>query len=135
MQRRRRQGTLGFDYGRFAERFRGSEEYVKAGRRFYLPYFAACRNVLDIGCGRGEFLEMMRDAGVPARGIDLSEESVALCRHKGLDAENADLFAYLADLPEASLDGIFCSQVVEHLPPERLPEMIRLAASRLTRRA
>ncbi len=45
----------------------------------------------------------------------------------------ADLYAYMADLPEASLDGIFCSQVVEHLPPERLPEMIRLAASRLRR--
>ena len=89
--------------------------------------------MLDIGCGRGEFLEMMRDAGVPAKGIDLSEESVATCRHKGLDAEVADLFVYLENLPEASLDGIFCSQVVEHLPPERLPEMIRLCASRLQR--
>ena len=99
----------------------------------YAPYFAGCRNVLDIGCGRGEFLETMREAGVPARGIDLDEESVATCRHKGLEAEPADLYAYLADLPEASLDGIFCSQVVEHLPPERLPEMVRLSASRLTR--
>ena len=89
--------------------------------------------MLDIGCGRGEFLEMMRAAGVAARGIDLSAESVALCRQKGLDAEVADLFEYLARQPEESLDGIFCSQVVEHLPPERLPEMIRLAASRLAR--
>lgn len=120
-----------FDYGRFAERFRGSEEYVKAGQRFYLAHFTGCRSVLDIGCGRGEFLEMMRDAGIPARGIDLGEESVAICRHKGLDAEVADLYEYLAGLPEASLDGIFCSQVVEHLPPERLPEMIKLCAGRL----
>jgi 2-polyprenyl-3-methyl-5-hydroxy-6-metoxy-1,4-benzoquinol methylase len=124
---------LHFDYGRFAERFRGSEEYVKSGQQFYLPYFSACRNVLDIGCGRGEFLEMMRAAGVPAKGIDLSEESVAICRHKGMEASAADLFDYLAGLPEASLDGIFCSQVVEHLPPGRLPEMIQLCASRLTR--
>ena len=122
-----------FDYGRFAERFRGPEEYVKSGQQFYLPYFQGCRNVLDIGCGRGEFLEMMRDAGIPARGIDLGEESVATCRHKGLDAEAADLYPYLAGLAEASLDGIFCSQVVEHLPPERLPEMIKLCAGRLTR--
>jgi O-antigen chain-terminating methyltransferase len=122
-----------FDYARFAERFRGAEEYVKTGQQFYLPYFAQCQSVLDIGCGRGEFLEMMRGAGVPARGIDLSEESVALCRHKKLDAEIADLFDHLADLPEAALDGIFCSQVVEHLPPERLPEMIKLSASRLSR--
>jgi O-antigen chain-terminating methyltransferase len=125
--------SVGFDYGRFAERFRGPEEYVKAGQQFYLPYFADCRSVLDIGCGRGEFLEMMRSHGIPARGIDLSEESIATCRHKGLEAETADLFAYLADLPEASLDGIFCSQVVEHLPPDRLPEMIKLCSSRLAR--
>jgi 2-polyprenyl-3-methyl-5-hydroxy-6-metoxy-1,4-benzoquinol methylase len=125
--------ALGFDYGRFAERFRGTEEYVKAAQQIYLPHFRACRNVLDIGCGRGEFLEMMQAAGIPAKGIDLDPESVATCRHKTLDAEAADLFVYLENLPEASLDGIFCSQVVEHLPPQRLPEMIRLCASRLQR--
>jgi O-antigen chain-terminating methyltransferase len=122
-----------FDYGRFAERFRGSEEYVKAGQHIYLPYFANCARVLDIGCGRGEFLEMMRAHNIPARGIDLSEESVALCRGKGLQAGVADLYEYLAGQPEGAFDGIFCSQVVEHLPPDRLPEMIRLAASRLSR--
>ena len=122
-----------FDYTRFAERFRGSEEYVKQGQQFYLPYFAGRQHVLDIGCGRGEFLEMLQAAGVSGRGIDLSQESVALCRQKGLDAQVADLFPYLAGLPEGSLDGIFCSQVIEHLPPERLPELIQLAASRLQR--
>jgi O-antigen chain-terminating methyltransferase len=124
---------LPFDYARFAEKFRGPEEYVKAGQEIYVPYFAGRRNVLDIGCGRGEFLEAMRSAGVAAKGIDLSEESVALCHSKGLEAETADLFMYLENLAEASLDGIFCSQVVEHIPPERLPEMIRLCASRLER--
>jgi O-antigen chain-terminating methyltransferase len=125
--------ALLFDYGKFAEKFRGPEEYVKSGQRSYLADFSGRQSVLDIGCGRGEFLETLRDAGVPARGIDLSEESVAMCRAKGLNAEVADLFAYLNDLPEGSLDGIFCSQVVEHLAPERLPEMIRLCASRLSR--
>src|SRR5271157_3922471 len=121
------------DFARFAERFRGSEEYVKAGQRQYLQDLEGCQNVLDIGCGRGEFLELMREASIPAVGIDLSGESVALCRLKGLEAETADLFMYLAGIPEESLDGIFCAQVVEHLPPERLPEMIRLCASRLMR--
>jgi 2-polyprenyl-3-methyl-5-hydroxy-6-metoxy-1,4-benzoquinol methylase len=124
---------LSFDYGRFAERFRGTEEYVKASQAFYGPYFSGKRNVLDLGCGRGEFLELMRELGVPARGIDLSDESVAICRHKNLDAANADLFEHLESLPEQSLDGIFCSQVVEHIPAERLPELVRLAASRLER--
>jgi len=91
---------LPFDYGRFAERFRGSEEYVKSSQQFYLPYFSACRKVLDIGCGRGEFLETMHAAGVPAKGIDLSEESVAICRYKGMEAETADLFDYLDGLPK-----------------------------------
>jgi O-antigen chain-terminating methyltransferase len=127
------QRQVPIDYPKFAERFRGTEEYVQAGQRFYLPYFEGCRNVLDIGCGRGEFLEMMRDASIPARGIDLGAEPVAACRLKGLDAEIADVFPYLAALEEGSLDGIFCAQVVEHLPPERLPELIRLCAERLAR--
>ena len=124
---------LAFDYARFAEAFRGSEERVRTGQRIYVDDFKNCANVLDIGCGRGEFLEVMREAGVPARGIDSSLESIALCREKNLQAEAADLFEYLRGLGEGELDGIFCAQVVEHLPPELLPEMIRLAASRLDR--
>lgn len=125
--------SASFDYARFAERFRGSTEHVKKGQEFYVPYFADRKNVLDLGCGRGEFLELLRDAGASARGIDLSRESVDLCRSKGLAAEAADLFAYLADLPDASLDGIFSAQVVEHLQPERLPDMIRFASQKLRR--
>jgi O-antigen chain-terminating methyltransferase len=123
--------TLPFDYGRFAERFRGSEEYVGSKQAFYLPYFQNRRQVLDIGCGRGEFLELMKTAGVPARGIDLDAESVAICRAKGLEAEAADLFSYLEGLAGGSLDGIFSAQVVEHLPPTRVAEMIRLASDKL----
>jgi O-antigen chain-terminating methyltransferase len=124
---------MAIDLARFALCFRGSEEYVKAGQRQYAPSFEGCQNVLDIGCGRGEFLEIMREANIPAVGIDLSRESVAICRLKGLEAETADLFTYVAGLPEESLDGIFCAQVVEHLPPERLAEMIQLCAGRLGR--
>jgi 2-polyprenyl-3-methyl-5-hydroxy-6-metoxy-1,4-benzoquinol methylase len=122
-----------FDYGRFAERFRGTEDYVKKNIQFYLPRFQDHAPVLDIGCGRGEFLEMMRAAGVEARGVDLSEESVARCRQKGLQADKADLFHYLDDLPNGSLGGIFCAQVIEHLAPASLPEMIRLASDKLSR--
>ena len=119
------------DWLQFAARFRGDEDYVRERQRFYLPHFAKCRQVLDIGCGRGEFLDLLKQEEVPARGIDLSAESVALCRSRGLDAEVADLFSYLAALPDEALDGIFCAQVVEHLPPARLPEMLRLAAAKL----
>lgn len=121
------------DYTRFAYRFRGSEEEICRSLEIYRPYFTGCRDVLDIGCGRGEFLEMMREMGVGARGIDLSGESVRQCTGKGLNAEVADLFPYLEALPDGEFDGIFSSQVVEHLEPEKLPEMIRLCASKLRR--
>ena len=125
--------VLSLDYARFAERFRGSEEYVRRKQEYYLPHFRGCGEVLDVGCGRGEFLELMKDAGIAARGIDISAESVSLCRQKGLNAETADLFSYLGGLADAGLDGIFCAQVVEHLPPGRLAEMVRLCASKLAR--
>ncbi|MCC6858086.1 MAG: methyltransferase domain-containing protein [Bryobacterales bacterium] len=115
----------------FADRFRGSEQDVRERQRFYLPYFEGHGPVLDLGCGRGEFLELMRDAGIDARGIDLSPENVALCRNKSLRVAAEDLFTHLSELPEGSLGGIFCAQVVEHLPPARLPELVRLAAARL----
>jgi O-antigen chain-terminating methyltransferase len=125
--------STGFDYLKFAEKFRGPETYVKQSQQRYAAFFAGCRSMLDLGCGRGEFLELMREVGIPARGIEQSAESVAICRHKGLEAAQADLFAHLDSLADASLDGIFCSQVVEHLPPERLPELIALAHRKLAR--
>jgi O-antigen chain-terminating methyltransferase len=121
------------DWLAFAERFRGSREYVKERQRVYLPRFQGCQAVLDLGCGRGEFLELLKEAGVPARGIDQQEEAVALCRRHGLEAERAEIFSYLAELPEGPLDGIFSAQLVEHLPPARVPELIRLCAAGLRR--
>jgi 2-polyprenyl-3-methyl-5-hydroxy-6-metoxy-1,4-benzoquinol methylase len=119
------------DYASFAERFRGTEEYVRERQRFYLPFFAGRHDVLDLGCGRGEFLELMREAGVLAHGLELSAELVAICRAKGLNVELGDLLSRLPEVPDESLDGIFCAHVVEHLPPERLPGMIRAAAAKL----
>jgi 2-polyprenyl-3-methyl-5-hydroxy-6-metoxy-1,4-benzoquinol methylase len=122
-----------FDNLHFSLRFRGSEEYVRGNFKGYVPHFESCRNVLDIGCGRGEFLELAASAGISASGIDLDPESVGICRSKNLRAEEADLFAWLSSLDDGSLDGIFCAQVIEHLPPARLPEFVRLAAAKLAR--
>jgi len=123
----------GFDYTRFAFRFRGPEEHVRKTEEFYKPYFASCRNVLDIGCGRGEFLDLMREMDIVARGIDLSGESIAQCRDKGLNAETADLFTYLGPDTIDEFGGIFASQLVEHLDPAKLPQMIGLCAASLRR--
>lgn len=123
--------TEAFDTWKFAEKFRGPEAYVRKNHEFYLPYFAGCRNVVDLGCGRGEFLELLRDRGIGGRGIEYSEELVAHVRRKGLAADRADIFAFLADQTDRSVDGIFCSQVIEHLEPPRVIELIRLAHQKL----
>ena len=119
------------DWLKFAEKFRGSESAVRERQQIYAARFDGHAPVLDIGCGRGEMLEVFRQAGTAAHGIDLNDDSVALCRSKGLEAEKADLFAYLNSLADSSLSGVVCCQVVEHLPPERLPQMIRLLHDKL----
>ncbi|MBI3665617.1 MAG: class I SAM-dependent methyltransferase [Acidobacteria bacterium] len=121
----------GIDYARFAERFRGAAGYVSAQQKFYLPYFQGRSHVVDLGCGRGEFLDLMVQDGIGARGVDCDPESVALCREKQLEVEQADLFEYLARQADESLDGIFSAQVVEHLPPHRTPELVALAGRKL----
>ncbi|MDX1981987.1 MAG: class I SAM-dependent methyltransferase [Bryobacteraceae bacterium] len=117
------------DFLRFAERFRGTEEYVRAVQQRYVKHFEGCEEVLDTGCGRGEFLESLREAGILSKGVDSNAEMIAICRAKGLYAEEADMFQYMGELDEASLDGIFCGQVVEHLPPALVPRFVRLAAA------
>lgn len=127
-------GAPAIDWLAFANRFRGREEHIAAQQDRYVRRFAGTAGeILDIGCGRGEFLEAARQAGLTARGIDLSPDNIALCRDKGLDAECADLFAYFAALPPESLGGVYCSQVVEHLTPAQVARFVELAASRTRR--
>jgi 2-polyprenyl-3-methyl-5-hydroxy-6-metoxy-1,4-benzoquinol methylase len=125
------QTHINVDWLRFAESFRGPEDDIRDRQRHYVLRFAGSAPVLDLGCGRGEFLEAARDAGLGASGIDQSDECVTLCRAKGLHAEKADLFAYLDALADQSLGGIYCSQVVEHIDPHRLPDLIFLMAKKL----
>lgn len=119
------------DWLKFAEKFRGAEEEIRRRHRVYVERFRGCHRIVDLGCGRGEFLEVLRESGLSALGVDSSAEMVALCRQKGLQAVQSDLFIWLDEQPDRSLDGAFCSQVVEHLPPLRLPELIRLLHGKL----
>jgi 2-polyprenyl-3-methyl-5-hydroxy-6-metoxy-1,4-benzoquinol methylase len=121
-------GTADSDinYYVFEERFRGSRENILQHQTNFIGYFANCTNVLDIGCGRGEFLELAKDKGINARGIDVDEDMINFCKSKGLDVELRDAIEALEDIENKSLDGIFISQVVEHLSSDYLINMLNL---------
>ncbi len=119
------------EYVRFENLHRGSEEDIKWKQKNYLPYFKDREPVLDIGCGRGEFLELLREAGIRASGVDTNQEMVRHCRSKGLEARFEDGLTYLKGLTDQSLGGIFLSQVIEHLAPEVLRELVRVSFAKL----
>src|SRR5262245_400500 len=119
------------DYFAFESRMRGSVEAIRERQRRYVDDFRDAPPVLDVGCGRGELLQLLREAGVDARGIDADADMVAYTRGEGLDVEQADLVEYLQGLDDGSLGGIFMGQVVEHLPPAALVRSLELAAHKL----
>jgi|GEM_PF-406007 len=115
----------------FADLFRGSEDFIAARQVVYLPFVQGRKRVVDLGCGRGEFLRLLRDNGIDAIGVEIDPDLVTRLRDEGLQVIEADALHYLAEQPEASLDVIFSAQVVEHLELKALADVIGLAKSRL----
>jgi SAM-dependent methyltransferase len=120
-----------FDYFAFETRMRGPRALIVERQREYLEDFRDAAPVLDVGCGRGEFLSLLVEAGIAAKGVDIDPDMAAFCRGQGLDVEEADALTYLDGLDEGSLGGIFAAQFVEHLKPGPLTAFIAIAASRL----
>jgi O-antigen chain-terminating methyltransferase len=114
-------------YLSFEDAFRGDPSAIRDRQRDYVAIFAGRDNVLDIGCGRGEFLELLRAGGIRARGLDVNHAMVAHCVEKGLDAHEGDALAYLRTLPDESLGGLMAAQVVEHLQPDYLLSLLEEA--------
>jgi SAM-dependent methyltransferase len=119
------------DYFAFESRMRGSVDAIRERQRPYVDDFRDTAPVLDIGCGRGELLALLRDAGIEASGIDADADMVAYAQGEGLDVAQEDVLGHLDRLPDRSLGGIFMGQVVEHLPPATLVHSLRLAALKL----
>lgn len=103
-----------FDYSKFEDQFRGPEKLIKERQKIYLDYINKQKSVLDIGCGRGEFLELLKENGIKAFGIDSNRQMVKRCLDKGLEVEYADAISYLKNY-QGSLGNIFLSMIVEHL--------------------
>lgn len=120
-----------YKYLGFEDRFRGSETEIRARLADYLPFFEGASDVIDVGCGRGEFLDLLRGAGVSARGLDTNPAMVEACRDKGLVAETGDALSMLRGLPDGSLGGLIAVQVIEHLEPAYLSEFLQVAYYKL----
>ena len=125
--RMQRQAFLDPRYFVFEDRFRGSSEDILARQRRYVQHFSQSQNVLDIGCGRGEFLDLLRENEIGGYGVDIHEDMVLFCQKKGLNVIENDAVAHLNAIDDKMLDGIFMAQVVEHLIPSDLITLISLA--------
>lgn len=121
--------SLDIDYFDFENYFRGPRETIMQWQDVYLPYFEGRKNVLDLGCGRGEFLELMTKHGIDATGVDLYGKAIDYCKGLGLRAECTDCIQYLG--AQEKVGGIFASQLIEHLATEDMVQLLRLAYQKL----
>jgi 2-polyprenyl-3-methyl-5-hydroxy-6-metoxy-1,4-benzoquinol methylase len=112
------------NYYLFEEQFRGTRESIKQQQSVFLQFFDNCSCVLDIGCGRGEFLEILREHNIGGIGIDIDPDMIQFCRSHNLNVEQTDAMAYLEKVADNRLEGIFIDQVVEHLEPDYLVRML-----------
>lgn len=111
-------------YRVFEDAFRGSPDFIRARQRVYLDLVPRDQAVLDIGCGRGEFLQLVQEAGGTGRGVDTDDGMVAFARASGLNAEVGDGVEDLRRCDSGSLGMVFAAQVVEHLDAMQLEVLV-----------
>ncbi|WP_461594721.1 class I SAM-dependent methyltransferase [Thiomonas sp.] len=120
-------------YRAFEDRHRGSRELIKGRLRVYLPFINPLKDldgecsVLDLGCGRGEWLELTGEAGFKAHGVDLDEGMLAACRERGLSVETQDAIAALHQIPDESLMIVSGFHIAEHISFDALQEIVKEA--------
>ena len=117
-------------YRAFEDRHRGSRELIKSRLEVYLPFVAPLKTlygtpeVLDLGCGRGEWLELLQQNGFRAKGVDLDEGMLLACRELNLDVCQADALDYMKGLAAESLSVISAFHLVEHILFEALRQLV-----------
>jgi SAM-dependent methyltransferase len=119
-----------FDYMTFENCFR-PEDSVRERHADYLHLLRTRRRVVDLGCGRGELLELLRHEGVSAYGVELDPDVVAVCREKELEVVQGDAVSHVEALEKGAADGIIASHLIEHFPPDLLWRLITAAGEKL----
>jgi O-antigen chain-terminating methyltransferase len=120
-------------YRAFEDRHRGSREEIKSRLGAYLPFIEPLKalypgaSAVDLGCGRGEWLELLKEAGIAAHGVDLDESMLAAARESGLSVSREEAIEHLRGLPDASRAVVSAFHVVEHMPLEGFVALVREA--------
>ncbi len=115
----------------FTRAFRGLPSDIRDRYRDLAELFVGCAPVADLGFGRGEFLELLRDLNVESSGVEVDDELVSAARSRGLAVEQGGAVEYLQSVPDGSLGGIVMIQVIEHLTPQHVVDVVKLAADKL----
>jgi 2-polyprenyl-3-methyl-5-hydroxy-6-metoxy-1,4-benzoquinol methylase len=118
-------------YVGFEDRFRGTQHEIRRRVEDYLPILSTASDVVDVGCGRGELLDMLKQRGVTARGVDVNPAMVEVCRSRGLAVDAGDAVGYLARQSDASIGALVAIQVVEHFEPAYLAHFLEAAHQKM----
>jgi O-antigen chain-terminating methyltransferase len=120
-----------YDETHFTQRFRGGADDLRARYGDLVARFEGCSPVLDIGFGRGELMELLAEMGLEVSGIEIDSHLVALARGRGLDVARGTAVEHLRTLAPASLGGISMIQVIEHLSPQHVIDVVELCAEKV----
>ncbi len=122
---------LDFNYVGFEKKFYGDHETLQPKHSQYIDHFHGVDDVLDIGCGSGAFLTLLKKRGIKAHGIDINPNVVKDCAQHDLSVERADAIPYLSKQKNKTYGAITCFHVIEHMHPEDCLKFLRLCFKKL----
>ena len=118
-------------YRTFEDRFRGSRDIIKERLKVYIPFVLPVSTIhnpayaIDLGCGRGEWLELLRENGFLVSGVDIDDGMLAACKERGLNVSTDDAITFLKDLPDDSQSVISAFHLVEHISFESVLDLVK----------